>query len=116
MKKVIVFILIIVLMSVLISGVALADYNDIQYNNTNEALDEKINMAITLSVISVIIAFAVPGIFAAVWTKQLKSVKKQDFACNYMRQGSMNVTMMKDIFLYRNVSRVPRAQNTSKRR
>ena len=41
-----------------------------------------------------------------------KSVRARREADNYVRDGSMNLTVSSDSFLYRNVSRSPRPKNT----
>jgi len=64
-------------------------------------------------IISIAIAFIVPGIVVAVWTSQLKSVRRKDHAADYIRRGSMQLTMQRDIFLHRNVSRTARQQSDS---
>lgn len=48
---------------------------------------------------------------------QLKSVRFNDVACDYIRKGSFNLTGKKDAFLYRNVTRIakPRSNNRSSR-
>jgi len=63
-------------------------------------------------IISLVIAFAVPGIVVAAWTSQLKSVRKKDHAADYIRRGSMQLTLQRDIFLHRNVSRTARQQDS----
>ena len=62
--------------------------------------------------ISLVIAAAVPAIVVGVWTSQLKSVRKQDFAGAYIRGGSMRLNLQRDIFLHRSVSRTARSQNS----
>ncbi len=42
---------------------------------------------------------------------QLKSVRKQAAASSYVRQGSMTLTQRRDLFLYRNVTRIPRPKS-----
>ena len=74
---------------------------------------ERRNAHITTAVVSLVLAFAIPGIVVFVWTRQLKSVKPKDFACEYIRRGSMMLNMQRDIFLYRNVTKVAKAQNNS---
>jgi len=39
---------------------------------------------------------------------KLKSVRSQHAACNYERPGSFGLTVQKDMFLYRNITRIPR--------
>jgi len=64
-------------------------------------------------IISLVLAFAIPGIVVAVWTSQLKSVRRKDHAAEYIRRGSMNLTMQRDIFLHRTVSKTARQQSDS---
>jgi len=47
---------------------------------------------------------------------QLKSVRFNDAACDYVRAGSFRVTNQRDSFLYRNVTRIPKPQSNNRRR
>lgn len=47
---------------------------------------------------------------------KLKTVRMQRAACNYVRQGSFNVTKSDDRFLYSNITRIRRQQNNNRRR
>ena len=51
-----------------------------------------------------VVAFAVTG----VWTAQLRSVRKQDLAHSYIRPGSMDLRVKKDVFLHKNVKMTAR--------
>ena len=62
---------------------------------------------------SLIIGIVIGLIVIAVLASQLKSVRSQNHARAYVRQGSMKVTMCNDIFLYRNVTRRKRESNNS---
>jgi uncharacterized membrane protein YgcG len=44
---------------------------------------------------------------------QLKSVRMQNQANNYLKAGSMHLTASHDLYLYRHVSRTPRQTNSS---
>lgn len=57
--------------------------------------------------IGIIAAFAVTGILKS----QLKSVRRQNAAGSYIRQGSLKLTQSNDMFLYRNVTRRARPKN-----
>ena len=74
--------------------------------------EERRNARIWAAAISLVIAIAVPGIIVGVWTSQLKSVRKQDFAGAYIRGGSMILNLQRDIFLHRTVSRTARSQDS----
>ncbi|MCL2564569.1 MAG: hypothetical protein FWE24_02010 [Defluviitaleaceae bacterium] len=45
---------------------------------------------------------------------QLKSVRFNEVACDYIRKGSFNLTNRKDAFLYRNVVRVPKPRSNNR--
>ena len=62
-------------------------------------------------VIGMIIAFII--VFGM--RNSMKSVRQQRTACNYVRANSLRITRSKDIFLFRNIRRVPRAQNNNNR-
>ncbi len=59
-----------------------------------------------------ILALVISLIIVSIMKSKLKSVKSQSFAGNYLKPGSFNLTDSKDIYLYRNVTRV-RIQNNS---
>ena len=63
--------------------------------------------------ISLIIGILAGLIVAFVLKGQLKSVYKQNQAHVYVKQGSMQVNIQQDIFLYRNVTRTKREQSSS---
>lgn len=77
---------------------------------TGEAYDtwnlpkEPFNFFFSL-IISLFIGFVVAFIVTAVMKGQLKSVRFQAAAASYVRNGSMNVTEARDLFLYRHVQR-----------
>jgi uncharacterized membrane protein YgcG len=73
---------------------------------------ERYSDRIWAAVASVVLAFAIPGVIVAVWTGQLKSVKKKDLACDYIRQGSFSLDIQQDIFLHRRVTKTRRAENS----
>lgn len=62
-------------------------------------------------IIAVVVGLVVALIVTGIFKSQLKSVKFQSGASNYVRPGSMNVTKSQDIYLYKNVSRRPKPQN-----
>lgn len=63
--------------------------------------------------IALVIGLVVGLIAVLVMKGQLKSVSFKDNANSYEKQGSMQVTGSHEFFLYRNVSRVKRAENNS---
>ena len=65
--------------------------------------------------VSLILAFIVSGIITGVWKSELNTVNKQTGASNYADRDSIRVTLSRDLFLYRNVSRVRRQTEQSSR-
>ena len=63
--------------------------------------------------ISLVIGIAVGLIVTFILKGQLKTVRKQDQANVYVKQGSMNLTHQSDIYLYRTVSRSKRSSSSS---
>ena len=63
--------------------------------------------------ISLVIGMIVGLIVALILKGQLKSVRKQSAAHVYVKPGSMEVTLHRDLFLYRNVTRTRKANNSS---
>lgn len=61
--------------------------------------------------VSLVIGFIIAFIVVAVMKGKLKSVKFQTAADNYVKEGSMNITESRDLFLYRTVSRVAKPKN-----
>lgn len=64
-------------------------------------------------VISLLIGFVVALIATSVMRGKLKSVRRQETANQYTKTGSMRVTVSHDLFLYRTVNRVKKAQNNN---
>lgn len=67
-----------------------------------------INLVIALAigiVVGLIVAFVLKG--------QLKSVRMQERAHNYVKSGSMNIRVSNDLFLYKKVTRTKKESNDS---
>ena len=60
--------------------------------------------------ISILVGFGGALLIVGVYKGQLKSVRMQREAENYVREGSFQVTNRGDYFLYRHVSRTPKQQ------
>ncbi len=58
----------------------------------------------------VVLAFLIP---MNLYKGQLKSVRSQPAATDYVRSGSMQLTVNRDLFLYRNITRTPKPKNNS---
>lgn len=64
-------------------------------------------------VICLIIGLVIGLIVASVLKGQLKTVRRQERADVYVRQGSMHIDRSMDLFLYRTVTKTPKPQNNS---
>ena len=61
--------------------------------------------------ISLVIGFVVAFIATSIMKGQLRSIRSQSAAANYVKEGSFNVSEARDLFLYRSIIRRPRPQN-----
>lgn len=68
--------------------------------------------AVFMLVISLVVGLIVALIATAVMKGQLKSVRRQDNAGSYLKQGSLKLTQSDELYLYRNVSMVKRETNS----
>jgi len=83
-------------------------YDDSYYGDTEESID-----FVSSLLVSLVIGLVIGLISTGVMKSKLKSVRPQKTAANYVRHGSIKITDSREIFLYRNVSRRARPQNTS---
>ena len=67
----------------------------------------------TWIVVSLAVGIVVALIALLVMWCKLKSVRRQNRAVNYVKSGSMNLTLQEDIYLYRTVNRTKRETNNS---
>ena len=74
--------------------------------------DEKFNIFGSI-IISLVVGAVIALIVTLIMKGQLKSVRYQSAASNYLKAGSMKVTLSREFFLYRNVSKVKKADNNS---
>ena len=63
--------------------------------------------------IALVIGFVVAFIATAVMKSKLKSVRFNNRAEDYVKAGSMTLTVSRDIYLYRNITRVPKPKSNS---
>lgn len=77
--------------------------------NADEVRKSRLIWGAISLVLALVIAFTVTG----VWRGQLTSVRKDDLATVYFREGSMVLTDQKDIFLHRRVQKVKRESSSS---
>ncbi len=63
--------------------------------------------------ISVVIGIVVALIYTSVLKSQLKTVKSKPSAADYVVPGSVQITQQRDVFMYRDVKKVPKPKNNS---
>ena len=63
--------------------------------------------------ISLAIGFVIAKIIVGSMKSQLKTVRAQAAASSYIREGSMNVTESRDLFLYHKIERTEKSKNNS---
>ena len=62
-------------------------------------------------VISLVVGFIIALIVTGMWKGELKSVTFNSRAQNYMKPGSLNVTVSRELFLYRTLNRTERPRD-----
>lgn len=62
---------------------------------------------------SLVVAFIISLIVTGVMKGQLKSVRSQSAADNYIKQGSLQLTKKNDLFLYKHIDRRKKPENNS---
>lgn len=72
---------------------------------------ESFNVLFSLC-ISAALGFAVAFISTGIMRGKLKTVRHQPAASNYIKDGSMNVTECRDLYLYSHISRIPRPKES----
>ena len=102
MRKVLIVLLTIILCFAFTFTVSAASNNQ----NTQDTFGKTL-------IICAVIGIVIGLITVLVLKGQLKSVRMQNQANNYMIPGSMRLTHSADIFLYRNVTRVAKPQNNN---
>lgn len=64
-------------------------------------------------VISVVVGLIVAAIATSIMKSKLKSVRYQNQAADYVKSGSMNLTLSRDFYLYRTVTRTEKPKESS---
>lgn len=64
-----------------------------------------------LWLMSILIGIAIGFVVVSVMKSQLKTVRRQSGAYNYLTSGSLNLRISTDQYLYENTSRTPRAKS-----
>jgi uncharacterized protein len=78
------------------------------HNLPKEPFDFILNLGICL-----VIGLLIGAVSTAIMKSQLKSVRTQSGAANYVKTGSLNVTHRQDLFLYREVHRKGKPKSSS---
>lgn len=65
--------------------------------------------------IAIVVGFVLSGMVVSGMKSKLKTVRAQNEAANYVRDGSMNLTNSRDLYLYHTVTRAKKADNNNKR-
>lgn len=101
------------------------DLKDGKYANAfdtfAERCEERIDIAINgepfnpiwTLIVALVVAFLLALIITGIMKGQLKSVRSQRAATNYVRQGSLNVTESYEMFLYRTVEKREKPKSSS---
>lgn len=86
-----------------------------QSGPTEENLENAGSTGVTFGRVAIclLIGLAAGGITAGIMAGKNRSVRPKHSAVEYIRSGSMNVNVSRDIFLYHHVSRIPKPQNNS---
>ncbi len=63
--------------------------------------------------VALALGFGIAGIVVLIFRGQLKSVAPKYTAGDYIKAGSMNVTVRRDLYLYHTTTRVPKPKNNS---
>jgi uncharacterized membrane protein YciS (DUF1049 family) len=79
-------------------------YNDLDYDGASE--DTSVTVLVCFA-IGLVVALIVTGVMKG----QLKSVRRQSYASQYVVQGSFCLQRSQDLFLYRNVTRIARPKD-----
>ena len=64
-----------------------------------------------LLLISIVIGVVIGLITVSVMKNQLRSVRRQSGAANYLKSDSLNLTLSRDQYLYENTTRTPKAKS-----
>ena len=62
---------------------------------------------------ALLIGLVIAAIVVAIMKNQLKSVRSQSAARDYLRKGSLQLRICNDLFLYRTVTKTPKPKNNS---
>lgn len=68
-------------------------------------------MEVSLWLISVVVGVVIAFVVVGVMKGQLKSVRRQSGASNYVAHESFDLTISQDVFLYARTTRTPRNVN-----
>lgn len=87
-------------------------YNDSFYDDFYYENEVEYNFGTTL-IVSLVAGFIIALIYVSSLKSKLTSVGSQKSASNYAVNNSLQIAATRDNFLYKNISRVPRARNNN---
>ncbi len=67
----------------------------------------------TTLIICLVIGFVIALVVTLIMRSKLKSIRPKSEAADYLKRDSLNITVARDIFLYRQVTRTQKAESTS---
>ena len=114
MRRIFALLLILLLCFALVANVGAAEYDyEEEQTETTQAEDSLTKEIIIAVVLGIVLSFLIP---MSILKGQLKTVRQQAAAADYVRPNSMNLTSKRDIFLYRRVVRteIPKQDNNRK--
>ena len=98
MKKLLIILLCVTLLTIIISSTAFAAEPGVYYE-TDETL--MVNIAIII-----LVPLAIAFIICSVWRSQMKTARIAKTACNYIPPGGFTLTRQEDTYLYQTRTRV----------
>lgn len=84
--------------------------NDVPYDNGNLPREP---LSLLWIPISIVIGFVIAKLIVGNMKNKLKTVRAQAAATSYVKNGSMNITESRDLFLYHTVTRTEKPKNNS---
>jgi len=84
------------------------------YGNIPLTIEEQRTYRLYSALGSLLVALLIAFSFVSIWKSQLKTVRREDLAHAYARQGSMVVTTAREQYLYKNVSKTKRVKDQRK--
>jgi len=90
-------------------------YDDYYYDEDHESEEESSFDVGSNLLIALVAGLVISLIITGVMRSQMKSVRAERAARNYIRHNSMNILRSHDLYLYSHVTKRPKPQNNNKR-